>query len=282
MHEILVGVTGKGENTDALVIAARYARATGQRVTLVHAVPPSLPPAPPSALLADNSWEAVARTILADVDDEFRTFADEVPVDVVAAHGHPGSVFHDLSRSASLVVLEHRDMSRLHRIATGSTVASVAARARCPVVSVPAASSEGPSAGVVTAGVHEDGGPRPVLEAAFAQAALLGCSVRLVHGWRLAATYDDMLLHDARWRNEAHAAITSAAEEVGRLQSEVEVAVEVRHDWPADVLVASSGESDLLVVGRHDRHGLVPERLGSLTRSMLEHAHCPVMVVPLR
>lgn len=282
MNRILVGVTCKGENTAALRFAARQAAALHEGVTLVHAVHPTLPPAPPSVLLVNNKWDYVGRAILADVEEEFRSIThDDIPVDTVGMAGHPGMVFSELSRKATLAVLQHRDLSRLYRITSGSTVVSVATYARCPVVSVPASHGETGEHGVITVGVHKDGGPASVLEAACEQASVFGRSLRLVHAYRLPPAYDDMLMHDARWRNEAHAAITAAASRVAADDPHIEVDTAIRHDWPTDVLAEASRHCDLLVVGRHGRRRLVPARLGSLTRSVLAHAECPVMVVPV-
>jgi nucleotide-binding universal stress UspA family protein len=49
---------------------------------------------------------------------------------------------------------------------------------------------------------------------------------------------------------------------------------------PADVLVARSGDVDLLVVGRRGLGGLGRLALGSVSRRCAEAARCPVVVVP--
>lgn len=284
MDAIVVGVTGKGENTAALRFAARHAALLQRGVTLVHAVPTMLPPPPPpSVLMADSEWEHVAHRILADVEEEFCSLAhDTVPVKTRAVHGHPGSALAALSQETEMIVVQHQDMSRLYRIATGSTVAFLAAHAHCPVVSVPALAADRSERAVVTAGVHEDGGPVEVLEAAFAQANLYRASLRVVHALRLAAAYDDVLLQGDGWRQSAHAAIAAAVEPLAVRFPAVAVDIEVRHDWPTDVLAARSRESDLLVMGRHGRLGPLPARLGSVSRSAVAHAECPVMIVPIR
>lgn len=282
MQQILVGVTGKGENTAALQFAAREAATRQCGVTLVHAVHPMLLPSPPRVIFTSGSPEEVARTILADVEQELRAMTeDRIPVDVLAMHGYASAVFGELSAKSSLVVLQHRDLSRVSRITTGSTVASVATHARCPVVSVPATAVTRPKSGAVTVGLHEDGGPGDVLEAAFAQAALHGASVKLVHALRLAPAWDDVLLADDRWKAEVDSAISAAASTLSATYPDVAVDVAVRHDWPADVLAELSRDSDLLVLGRHGRRGPIPARLGALTRSAVDHAECPVMVIPI-
>jgi nucleotide-binding universal stress UspA family protein len=239
-------------------------------------------PSPPRTIFTTGSPEDVARTILAAVEDEWRSMtADKIPVDVVAAHGYASAVFGELSAASSLVVLQHRDLSRASRITSGSTVASVATHARCPVVSVPATAGDRPEHAVVTVGLHEDGGPVDVLEAAFAQAELRDASVRLVHALRLAPAWDDVVLADDRWKDEVRRAVTEAASKLTASYPDVAVDVQVRHDWPTDVLAELSRDSALMVLGRHGRRGPIPARLGALTRSAVAHAECPVMIVPI-
>jgi nucleotide-binding universal stress UspA family protein len=57
--------------------------------------------------------------------------------------------------------------------------------------------------------------------------------------------------------------------------------VDVRHHWPADVLVEATKEADLLVIGRHQGRRLMPPRLGGTGRAVVRHAECPVMIVPV-
>ena len=55
----------------------------------------------------------------------------------------------------------------------------------------------------------------------------------------------------------------------------------VEHQWPPDALADLAASSALLVVGRHGHHPLMPPRLGSVARTALHRAPCPVMVVPV-
>jgi nucleotide-binding universal stress UspA family protein len=284
---VLVGVTGSGENTDALRFAVGAARTRGCGVTLVHAVHPVLMPPPPSVLITDDTWTSVGRTIVEKVRPEVDRLLEElpagaeVPVSTVVRQGGPGLVLGDLSKDACLVVLQRRDLSRLHRVVSGSAVAAVAAHARCPVVSVPSGAGDREPTGLVTAGVHGDGGPPEVLEAAFAEASARSCGLRLLHGWRLEQAYDHILSDVPAWTARDEATITVAARDLAAKYPEVQLHIDVRHDWPADVLAHAGAASDLLVVGRHSGLPLMPHRLGSLARTAVAHAPCPVMVVPV-
>ncbi len=282
---ILVGVTGAGENTAALRFALEEARTSRLGVTLVHAVNPSVPPPPPTVLITDDTWLDVGADIVEGVRREAQCLLREeggrpVTVTTLVQAGSASATMSELSRRSDLIVLQHRDLSRVHRLVTGSTVASVAAHARCPVVSVPAAASRA-AHGVVTAGVEQDGSPREVLEAAFARASAHGAALRLIYAWRMASAYDEIFAEEARWNRESEALVHAAAAELQDKYPEVPVSVEVRHDAPADALADAAVTSDLLVVGRHSGHLGLPARLGFLARAMVTHAQCPVLVVPL-
>jgi nucleotide-binding universal stress UspA family protein len=283
-QSVMVGVTGRGENTDALRFAVSEARTLGASIALVHAIHPLLaPPLPPGVVLDedDRSFD-VGRSILEQVREELQALAGtSLTTTTTARHGEPGPVLAELSKKASRVILQHRDLSRLHRVVTGSTVAATATHASCPVVSVPHAVGDRPRHGLVTVGIRGDGEPRQVLAAAFAEASAHRCSLRVVHADRLAPGYDDLLTLGDDWAAQAEEAVQNATAELREEHPGVAVDIAVRHDWPADALVAAATDSDLLVVGRHAGQLRLPARLGSLARAVIREAGCPVMVVPM-
>jgi nucleotide-binding universal stress UspA family protein len=248
----------------------------------VHAVPqPPLAP-PPSPLITDDALDVVGRAILQEVSEELReTSGDEVPVATLAVHGEPGAVLPNAAAEGSLIVLQHRDLSRLQRVVSGSTVASVAAHARCPVVAVPPRTRAQAGSHTLTVGVHEDGSRPEVLEAAFAEAALHGWSLRVCHSWRLASAYEDAFFADESWLRRIEKSLRSACETIALKYPDVRLEVDVRYDFPADVLVDLSATSAMVVLGRHGRRGPLPARVGSLARTVVAHARCPVMVMPV-
>jgi len=278
---IVVGVTGKGQNTDALRYAAREASMTSRAVILVHAPESMLPPLPPSLLITNDILVEAGASVAQEVRDEFEEISQgSVPVDIRVLPGDPGRLLGEMSGDAALLVLQHRSLSALHRLFTGSTVATAVAHAQCPVVSVPAG-HDGPEKGLVVAGLLEDGGPRAVAEAAFREADHRQDSLRLVHGWRLAPDYDHFLAQDGLWQEALRTSLDSVASDLSQKYPGIEIEVNVEHDWPADVLVAASREADLLVLGRHSGSGLFAPRLGARARAVVAHAECPVMVVPV-
>jgi nucleotide-binding universal stress UspA family protein len=59
---------------------------------------------------------------------------------------------------------------------------------------------------------------------------------------------------------------------------DVDVRIDVSHMRPADALVAASRHSDLLLLGRGERHGY--GQLSSLTHALMRESLCPLEVVP--
>jgi nucleotide-binding universal stress UspA family protein len=48
---------------------------------------------------------------------------------------------------------------------------------------------------------------------------------------------------------------------------------------PGEILVAASQEVELVVVGSRGRHGIRASLLGSVSGHVVQHAHCPVVIV---
>jgi nucleotide-binding universal stress UspA family protein len=283
---VLVGVTGRGENTDALRFAIAQASATGRPLRLVHVAQGLLPPVPPSVLVTPDVLIEVGKKAMHEVREELdelmREAGSNVPVRSRVTSGDPGRALADLSAEASVVVLQHRNLSRTHRLFTGSTVSSTATHAHCPVVSVSAGTAaRSAGRGCVVVGVVEDGGPREAAEVAFEEADRRGAAVRLVHAWHLAPAYDDVLAADKGWQRSVEESVHAAADELRAKHPTVPTEVVVDHEFPVEALVEASREADLLVLGRHTRRHPGPARLGSLGRAVLAYADCPVMIVPL-
>jgi nucleotide-binding universal stress UspA family protein len=286
-HGIVVGVTGQEESSAALRWAAEEARRTGQRVTLAHVVTPILPPPPPSVLITSGESQAeLGRRTLAEVMLELQELCgDAFPCDSVLVEGHAASALVELSQDAELVVTGHRPRRGRGRIRVSSTAISVGAHAHCPAVTLPDAWEPAPPGDEprwVTVGVHEAGAPDPVLEAAFQAASRRGRPLRLVHAFRYDTVYDDIIRRrvESDWEDRLVAEMMQAAEPFMKRHPDVKVDVLAVHQWPADALADLASSSDLLVVGRHGSPRGLPHRIGSIARTAIATAACPVMVVP--
>ena len=77
----------------------------------------------------------------------------------------------------------------------------------------------------------------------------------------------------------AHSVLHDAVEEALGEGLGIEVEQKLVEGDAADALVAASESAELLVVGSHGRSGLKAALLGSVSRHVVAHAACPVVVV---
>lgn len=281
---VVVGVTGAGENTAALRFALERAKRDDCGVIVVHAIHQVLPPPPSNLLISFPPLEEVGRTVVSEVLQEAATLSEgSVPIHGEARSGYPVQVLTELSGAARSVIVQHRDLSKMGRLFTGSTTIGVAAHASCPVTSVPAEWTPRESHGWVTVGVHEQGVPLSVLEASFVEAAATGSGLRVVQAWHLENVYDDIIRERVgdQWREHSEASLLPVLEPLKTRFPTVTVETQLRHQRPAEALVDLSRQSDLLVIGRHAQHPPLPHRIGSMARTLIRESRCPLMVVPV-
>src|SRR5690606_9991628 len=87
-------------------------------------------------------------------------------------------------------------------------------------------------------------------------------------------------LDDAAIRDGAQAALDEAVARVASTGVEVTTALETGD--PAGVLVETSKEVCLAVVGTRGKGGFAERILGTVSSALPAHAHCPTVVVPYR
>lgn len=80
-------------------------------------------------------------------------------------------------------------------------------------------------------------------------------------------------------RKNAQDAVDKAVAQLGE-SAPASVAVRSVAGLPAEALVSASEGADLLVVGSRGTGGFARLLLGSVSSSVVHHAHCPVVVVP--
>ncbi|WP_426595157.1 universal stress protein [Cellulomonas sp. McL0617] len=184
---------------------------------------------------------------------------------------------------AYMLVLGSRGRGGLQGVAFGSVSASVAARARCPVVIIRADSNErGPARPVVVA-VDGSANTAHAIDLAFDQASRLEVPLRAVHAWDLppmTGTVPAWIPEEIEELDAAEHAVV-AESLAGHCERYPDVAVEVvvRRGLPAKVALDAARDAQLLVVGSRGGGGMRGLLLGSVSQAVIRKATCPVMVV---
>ncbi|QSR32077.1 hypothetical protein CFI00_16490 [Nocardioides sp. S5] len=279
---IVVGV-GPEEVDSALAFAAEEAIRARCGLHLVHAVQVP-PPGPESVLVTDVhvDVEKWGREVLDLAVKRAEDLVDgAVPVTHELHRGAPVHVLVEAGRSARMVVLEHRHLSRLSRVVNRTVAGGVAARLPVPVVAVPSGwtPTDGPK--VVVAGVDVPERSDEVLRTAVAEAHARGASLKVVHAWSWpaydaeATSYND---ERRRWSDRSRAEVRAALDRLGDESVAMEADVEVHPGRVIEAILGASEGADLLVIGRHDPLVPVGSHIGPVARAVLREAACPVLL----
>jgi nucleotide-binding universal stress UspA family protein len=278
---MVVGTDGSGPAENAVRWAAREASACGLEllILLVHTgVDPALMADPLLWRhyrddLLDGARQGVAHAVAVA-----RSEVPDLAVSSELVEGPPAATLLDRAGDGPLVVGAHRASGGPF---TGSVAATVTAHARGPVVVVPDGPSPAPDAPVV---VGVDGSPASGAAIAFAvdTAAAVRCPLVAVHTWwDLLPTpeLEHLLDGEAIPRGEygvlaAHLAGPSAT------HPDVAITPVGERAHPARALLEHARGARMVVVGTRGRGGFAGLLLGSVSRTLVHRATCPVAVVP--
>jgi nucleotide-binding universal stress UspA family protein len=283
VRPVVVAVADADHLEAALRFGAAEAATQSCGIRLVHAYH-VLPTGPETALLESEDGERIARANLTEaVRQAEKVLGDRVPISSRLVRGPVVQSIVEASDDARLVVLQRRDLSRLHRVVTRSISSGVASHAEVPVAVVPDSWSRGGAPGhTVTVGIDVALRSREVLRQALVAAAARRATLRVLHSWWSPGFNDDIAfdrLASGDWRTETIGELETLLAEMRVEEQDVPVQVEVAHGRPADALVAASRHSDLVVVGRHDALIPVGSHLGPVARAVVRESQCPVLLV---
>lgn len=130
--------------------------------------------------------------------------------------------------------------------------------------------------------VGVDGSPSSVaaLRWALRYGAAMNCDVRMITAWDVPMSMGyPTIFDDVDWAGEARTVAEKALADTADLRSGVDVAADVVHGHPANVLVDAGKDAELLVVGSRGHGTAVGMLLGSVSQHCVHRAACPVVVV---
>jgi nucleotide-binding universal stress UspA family protein len=281
-NSIVVAVDGSPSSQAALDWAIDEAGRRSLPLHLLHAFGVDYSMMPRPTLSPDGT----------SVDDELldagmarvRSLAPAVRVTSEADTGYPAPALVALSGTADTIVLGARGRGAVRGALLGSVSLQVAMHARCPVVVVRELPAPGPSVPRVVVGI--DGSPTSerAIEYAFAQASLRGLGLTVVHAWWMEFVEGVIATtsSEEQWERmgqEQRALVSESLAGWHEKYPDVDVRQHVVRSLPAEALIGESAGAELVVVGSRGRGGFRGLLLGSVSHSVMQHAHCPVAVV---
>lgn len=282
----VAGVDGSSDGLRAVEYATRSALMVNGSIHLVHAVDAAVMAGAWGAIQDIEAMErAGQQTIVTAHARAVELGLAEARITSEVLIGNPTAVLSEASESADRLVVGRRRLGGLERMFVGSTSASLAAVAHCPLVVISAAVNPDETGGrkVVAVGVDGEGHSSLTLTEALAEARVRGAKLIVTHiqpavpvgmfgGYQLTADAERELLAEAR------TAITELVDRVAGSGPGVEIEILVQAGDPVDRLIALSREVDLLVLGMR-APTVLGFALGGMTRAVLAHAESPLMVV---
>jgi nucleotide-binding universal stress UspA family protein len=271
---VIVGVDGSPESMRATEWAAREAttHSTSLRIVAVPALPPRMSPNPGTRETVANMIEHAMTRALAASASRAAECEPKLAIETQLLPGSPAGALVDCAPQALMLVVGSRGVGGFSAMILGSVSRYVATHAGCPVVvareETTAAHRE------VVVGIHDPAQSAAALGFAFEEAALRQARLLAVHAWSPAflGGGDSQAGEDGRmeallapWREK---------------YPSVDARAEVMHAHPGRVLAGASARADLVVLGRHAPGEPHTPGVGSVTHSVLSHAHGPVVSVP--
>ncbi|HEX9336278.1 MAG TPA: universal stress protein [Pseudonocardiaceae bacterium] len=285
-RRIAVGIDGSESARAAAIWAAGEAVRRGTALRLVHALdiqPAVFGGAEPNLV---RGLRKRGRAWLDEAAAAVRDSYPDLAVGTELRTGSPVPELIEVSRRMAMIVVGSRGLSGISGLLTGSTAVALAGYGECPVAVIreQSAGREATLAGPVVVGVDGSSAGAAALGVAFREASLAGAELVAVHTWSdvvmtgrafavAQAASQDMLARNAE------SMLDDCLAEHRRNYPDVRVRPVVLADRPAAQLVAQGRCARLLVVGSHGRGGFAGMVLGSVSRDLMHHAPCPLLIV---
>lgn len=272
---VVVGIDGSAGSDRALDWAIDQAVREHRQLTLVHGLGEASAIGAGSTAVDGGAVVEVMREDAAEMltraRDRVTRLAPEVEVAEVVSAGAPRLLLLALSERAAMVVIGSRGRGPAQSLLLGSVGVAVARHASCPVVVVRPGRR-----GLVRNGVlvGADGTERSLatVEFAYRQASLRRLPLTIMHcfGADGAGAPED----------EVRIVVAEALSGVAEKFPDVRARTELAGGRTDECLLRASRRMDLVVLGAHHGGRMSTLVKGSVTGAVLEHATCPVAIVP--
>jgi nucleotide-binding universal stress UspA family protein len=286
--EIIVGVDGSTPSDAAIRWATREATMRNMSLRLLHVFLPGLPvwgygySMAPLPLDYGNMQEAEGNGVLESarrVVDEALAEGQHVDVHGELVTATPVPTLIDATKDAHMIVVGCRGQGTWRRTLLGSASTALVHHAHCPVAVVrDPADAHTQVLGPIVVGI--DGSPASELATAMAfdEASWRGADLVAIHAW---IDTDISGYPRAAWPEFKSTAEETLAERLAgwcERYPDVTVHRRVVFDQPARHLLEAAKSAQLVVVGSHGRGGFAGMLLGSVSSTIAQEVHTPVIV----
>ncbi|MEU9710306.1 universal stress protein [Streptomyces sp. NPDC047967] len=292
---ITVGLDGSAESTAAAEWAAREAKLRGLPVRLVHVWMPVPEPMAQAPLLGADTHQHWTERVPREAAEGLRLRHPGVEVSTEPRSGTPTEVLVEVARDAELLVLGSRALSGLGGFLVGSVGQAVIARTQVPVVLVRAGEQAADEHVMDPAGIPSaatafrpvvlglDNPDDAVIAFAFEEAKRRETALYAVRAWDswpyAVYTVGPGFEHHEDFSRQRADALAETLRPWRRKYPDVEVVEISRPGSAAALLVDTSHDASLVVVGRRVRRNPFGIHIGAVTHAVLHHSAAPVAVV---
>jgi nucleotide-binding universal stress UspA family protein len=279
---VLVGIDGSPGGMRALDWAVDTAVRHDCPLRVLHVRSSAVTFVAPPPTLTNAELAKIAERTLQHALERATARARELEVRGAVDIGGAADVLVRAADTCDLLVVGHRGLGAIERLALGSVSSRVASRASGNVAVVPDSAPETGATRVVV-GIDGTADPSAVLELAFEEAAARQVPLVAVHAWEPGPGLALLVSED--WtRAEQLAAsdrprIEALVHPWADKHPDVAHTVVVDQGTALDVLRAIATSDDLVVLGGRRHAHALGLLLGSVTDAFLRRAICPVVVV---
>jgi nucleotide-binding universal stress UspA family protein len=282
---VVAGYDATAHSDAALDWAVRYATDHGRSLLVVHAAgTPTVYESINGAGENRKELRIAGRRVTDRALVRVKERAPHLDVEVHMALGNAHDVLLDSVEGAHLMVVGSRGRGSVASLLLGSVSVGVSTHAPCPVVVVRPENDRarfGPFVGRIVVGVDGSEASMAALDFAYELASTEFKPLAIVHAWGAAGVYRDLMSYEVRLETAEEHELMVAESIAGYAEKYPDVLVTQHQDEedPSRTLVTASEDADTVVVGSRGRRDAKAVVFGSVSRFVVEHAHCPVIVV---
>ena len=286
---VVVGYDESLASRRALEAAAEEAELRHTELLLVHAFHWAVPASPVTVVPIDleEGCRRAAELIAAQGLMRVRGRHPDLPARTSTVAGDASDVVTAAATEADLLVVGTRGRGGFQGLLLGSVAQRIVAKAPCPVLISRQRPTSPRGRLLVALDVAEDAADHAdLLGFAFADAQRRGLPLHAVHVWgdpwsRDYDVHEDVLTVAKQTIEDLEHRLAGALRPYRDRFPDVAADTVVYTGSIGSLLVQASSTADLVVAGGRRRHGARGMRIGPAAHTLLMHAECPVVLVPI-